>query len=42
MNKGSSLSKGDALFYLNAGDKLKNREFVRLINLFEKQKLIWR
>ena len=41
MNKGSSLSKGDAIFYLNAGDKLKNREFVKLINLFEKNQKLY-
>lgn len=35
MNKGSKYAKGDALFFLNAGDKLKKREFIRLIKLFE-------
>ncbi len=41
MNKGSIYSKGDAIFYLNAGDKLKNREFVKLISLFEKNKNLY-
>jgi glycosyltransferase involved in cell wall biosynthesis len=36
MNKGSKYAKGDALFFLNAGDKVKNRGFNRLIKLFEK------
>jgi glycosyltransferase involved in cell wall biosynthesis len=36
MNKASKYAKGDALFFLNAGDKLKNREFTKLIKLLEK------
>ena len=32
--------KGDAIF-LNAGDKLKNKEFVSLINIFEKNKKLY-
>ena len=36
MNKGSSYAYGDMLFFLNAGDKLINKEFIKLINLFEK------
>ena len=35
MNKGSKYAEGEALFFLNAGDKLKKREFTRLIKLFE-------
>ena len=38
MNKGSKYAGGEGLFFLNAGDKLKNREFIRLIKLFEKNK----
>ncbi len=38
MNKGLIYSNGDALFFLNAGDKLRNKEFVKLINLFEENK----
>ena len=38
MNKGSKYAQGDALFFLNAGDRLKNREFIKLIKLFEKNK----
>ena len=41
MNKGSKYAEGDALFFLNAGDKLKNREFGRLIKLFEKKKNLY-
>ena len=33
MNKGSKYAGGEGLFFLNAGDKLKNREFIRLIKL---------
>ena len=38
MNKGAKYARGDALF-LNAGDKLKNKEFLKLIKLFEKNKI---
>ena len=41
MNKGSKFAKGDAIFFLNAGDKLKNKEFVSLINIFEKNKNLY-
>jgi len=41
MNKGAKYSKGDAVFFLNAGDKLKNKEFLKLIKLFEKNKQIY-
>jgi glycosyltransferase involved in cell wall biosynthesis len=36
MNKGSTYANGDALFFLNAGDKLNNREFTKLIKPLEK------
>jgi glycosyltransferase involved in cell wall biosynthesis len=38
MNKGTKYSCGDAIFFLNAGDKLINKEFVKLIKLFENNK----
>ena len=41
MNKGSKYAAGDALFFLNAGDKLKNREFIKLIKHFEKTKNLY-
>lgn len=41
MNKGSKYSQGDAIFFLNAGDKLRNKEFIKLIKLFEKHKKIY-
>lgn len=36
MNKGSKFATGDMLFFLNAGDKLINREFIKLASLFKK------
>lgn len=39
MNKGAKYARGDALFFLNAGDKLKNKQFLKLIKLFEKNKI---
>ena len=42
MNKGSKYSQGDAIFFLNAGDRLRNKEFIKLIKLFEKNKKIYR
>ena len=39
MNKGSKYSRGEALF-LNAGDKLRDKEFVKLISHFQKYKKI--
>ena len=41
MNKGSRLSKGEAVFFLNAGDKLINKQFVKLIKLFEKNYFLY-
>jgi glycosyltransferase involved in cell wall biosynthesis len=38
MNKGSKFANGDMLFFLNAGDKLINREFIKLAKLFKKTK----
>ena len=40
MNKGIKYARGDALF-LNAGDKLKNKQFLKLIKLFEKNKIYY-
>jgi len=42
MNKGTKYSQGDAIFFLNAGDKLRNKEFIKLIKLYEKYKKIYR
>ena len=41
MNKGSKIALGDAIFFLNAGDKLKNKEFVKLIKFFEPNKKLY-
>ena len=41
MNKGSKYANGDAIFFLNAGDKLRNKEFIKLIALFEKNKKLY-
>ena len=41
MNKGTKFSKGDAIFFLNSGDKLKNKEFVSLIKNFEINKNLY-
>ena len=38
MNKGTKFARGDAIFFLNAGDKIKNKEFVNLIKLFNDYK----
>ena len=38
MNKGSKYAKGDAILFLNAGDKLINIEFIKLINYLKKIK----
>ena len=42
MNKGSKYSRGEALFFLNAGDKLRDKEFVKLISHFQKYKKKYR
>ena len=36
MNKGAKKARGEAIFYLNAGDKLKHDKFVKLIKLLKK------
>ena len=36
MNKGCKFSRGKGVFFLNAGDKLRNKQFVKLIKLFER------
>ena len=41
MNKGSKFAMGDALFFLNAGDKLINEQFIRLIKLFEQNRKLY-
>ena len=41
MNKGAKKARGEAIFYLNAGDKLKHDKFVKLIKLFEKNKNLY-
>ena len=41
MNKGIKYAKGDALFFLNAGDKLINNEFLKLIKLFQTNKICY-
>lgn len=41
MNKGARYANGDALFFLNAGDKLINKEFFKLIKLFEQNKTFY-
>ena len=41
MNKGSRYANGDAILFLNAGDKLINIEFIKLITLFEKNKNLY-
>ncbi len=41
MNKGIKYASGDAIFFLNAGDKLRNREFINLIKYYNKNNKLY-
>ena len=41
MNKGAKFANGDFLFFLNAGDRLINKEFIKLTKCLKKNKDIY-
>lgn len=41
MNKGIKYASGDAIFFLNAGDKLRSKEFINLTKYYNKNKKLY-